>query len=104
MQIWKRWPLAPWMFALHAVPSSLVYLVWLSSGADVERDMIWLWLYFFDLPIALLYEFVEPQYGLQLFFTSVRLGGLQWALVGLGLDALRRFVLRRQTPRGTPNI
>jgi hypothetical protein len=100
----KRWPIATWLFCLHAFLILAVYILWLASSHDVERDMIWLWARIFDFPVATLEDIVNPRYGLPTALTCILIGGLQWALVGLILDLLRRSLIRGASLRDTRNI
>lgn len=66
--------------------------------------MIWLWARLLDFPIVALEDIVNPRYGLPAALTCILIGGLQWALVGLILDLLRRSFGRGASLRGTRNI
>jgi hypothetical protein len=102
--VFKRWPIAFWLFCLHALLILGVYILWLASSHDVERDMIWLWARLLDFPVAALEDIVNPRYGLPAALTCILIGGLPWALVGLILDLLRRSFIRGASLRGTRNI
>jgi hypothetical protein len=100
--ILRRWPITTWLFFVHAAFVLLIYVLWVTNS-DVERGMIWMAVFLFDLPSS--YLFVDRPGSTALFATSaIFIGGLQWALVGAFLDVLRRGFKRRQSRRGTPNI
>jgi hypothetical protein len=102
--VFKRWPIASWLFCLHALLILGIYTLWLASSHDAERNMIWLWARLLDFPVAPLEDIVNPRYGLPAALTCILIGGLQWALVGLILDLLRRSFIRGDSLRGTRNI
>jgi hypothetical protein len=92
--VFRRWPIAAWLFVLHAAFVVLIYLSWATSGS-VERGMIWMTVFLIDLPLS--YLFVDRPGSMGLYGASaIVLGGLQWALVGALLDLLRRALKRRQ--------
>ncbi len=80
----------------------LIYVSW-AANSDVERGMIWMTVFLFDLPSS--YLFIDRP-GLTAVFaiSAIFIGGLQWALVGAFIDLLRRGYRRRQSLRGTQNI
>jgi hypothetical protein len=102
--VFKRWPIAGWLFCLHALLILGVYILWLASSHDGERDMIWIWAALLDLPVAALEDIVKPRFGLPAALTCILIGGLPWVVVGLILDLLRRSLIRRASLRGTQNI
>ena len=102
--VFKRWPIASWLFSLHALLILGVYILWLASSHDVERNMIWLWTRLLDFPIVALVDIINPRYGLPAALTCILIGGLQWAVVGLILDLLRRSIIRGASYHGTRNI
>ena len=99
--VFRRWPIATWLFLVHAVFVALIYILWATSS-DVERGMIWMTVFLFDLPSSLL--FVDlPDAKPLLAISAIFIGGLQWALLGAFLDVLRKGYRRRQSLRGTQN-
>lgn len=95
--VFKRWPIAAWLFLLHAAFVLLIYLQWATSSS-VERGMIWMTVFLVDLPSS--YLFLHRPDSMELYAASaIVIGGLQWALVGALLDMLRRLVRRRQQNR-----
>ena len=87
--VFKRWPIAAWLFVIHAAFVLLIYLQW-AMDSDVERGMIWMTVFILDWPSS--YLFLDRPGKMGLFALSVIIiGGLQWALVGALLDLLRRF-------------
>jgi hypothetical protein len=93
--VFKRWPIAAWLFILHAAFVLLIYVQWAISSS-VERGMIWMTVFLIDLPSS--YLFInQRQDSMSLYaFSAIFIGGVQWALVGALLDLLRRFVRRKQ--------
>lgn len=91
----KRWPIASWLFVLHAAFVLLIYIQW-AMDSDMDRGMIWMTVFILDLPSS--YLFLDrPGPKMELYAASaIVIGGLQWALVGALLDLLRRFVRRKQ--------
>ncbi|MFL6519506.1 MAG: hypothetical protein ACJ8NS_04740 [Chthoniobacterales bacterium] len=102
--VFKRWPIACWLFCLHALLILGVYILWLASSRDVERDMIWLFARLFDFPVSPLEDIVNPRYGFPAAITCILIGGALWALVGLILDLVRRSLMRGASLRGSRNI
>ena len=99
--VFRRWPIAAWLFVVHAAFVLLLYIMW-ATDSSIERGMIWMTVFILDYPSS--YLFVDRPGATELFAISVIfIGGLQWALVGAVLDLLRRFVRRRQSGRGTLN-
>lgn len=99
--VFKRWPIAGGLFVLHAAFVLLIYIQWASSSS-VERGMIWMTVFLIDLPSSYLFLHRPSSMGLYA-VSAVVIGGLQWALVGVLFDLLRRFARRRQSLRETPN-
>ena len=65
----------------------IVYVTWLASYADPERDGIWLLMMFVDFPAIYAYAPIFDGDSTLLLATGAFLcGGLQWALMGMGLD------------------
>lgn len=93
--VFRRWPIASWLFVLHAAFVLLIYLRW-AMDSGVDRGMIWMTVFILDLPSS--YLFLDrPGPRMELYAASaIGIGGLQWALVGALLDLLRRFVSRKQ--------
>ena len=102
--VFKRWPIASWLFCLHALLILGIYVVWLASSHNGERDMIWVSATLLDFPVTALEGMVQSRFGLQAAITCIIIGGLPWALFGLILDLLRRTLVRRVSLRGTQNI
>ena len=101
----RRWPIASWLFVLHTFLVLLVYYVWLTSTEPWgERNMIWLWIYRVDFPISYAYIIVDHAPARVTAIACILIGGVQWSIVGLLLDLLRKKVLRRTSIRGTSNI
>jgi hypothetical protein len=98
--VFKRWPIATWLFVLHAAVVLLVYIQWATSSS-VERGMIWMTVFLLDLPSSYLFLHRPDSIGLYA-VSAVFIGGLQWALVGVLFDLLRRLVRRKQSRRGSP--
>ena len=89
--------------AVHTFLLLLVYIGWVSSSWDIERDMIWLWMVFVDCPIFFAYiRFVDGASGHLFALTSFLIGGAQWALIGACLDLLRRYPARMSPLRRQP--
>jgi hypothetical protein len=87
----RRWPIATGLFVLHAVFVLLVY-IWWATSSSVERGMIWMTVFLLDLPSS--YLFLD---GPTLFpISAVFIGGLQWVLVGMFFDFLRRLLRRKR--------
>ena len=98
----RRWPIATSLFILHAVCVSVIYTSWVTSSS-IERGMVWMTVFLFDLPSS--YLFIDHPGAIGLYACSaIFIGGLQWALIGAFVDMLRRGHQRRQSRRGTPNI
>jgi hypothetical protein len=97
--IWRRWPIAAWLFGLHAAFVAVIYILWATS-TSVERGMIWMTVFLFDLPSSFLFV-VRPMELHAL--SAIFIGGLQWALFGALLDLLRRAYRRRQSLPGKAN-
>lgn len=94
LAVFRRWPIAAWLFVLHAAFVLLIYIQW-AMDSGVDRGMIWMTVFVLDLPSSFL--FVDRPGSMGLYALSVVfIGGLQWALVGALLDFLRRLVKRRQ--------
>ena len=91
--VFKRWPIAAWLFILHAVFVLLIYVQW-AIDTDVDRGMIWMTTFIVDLPSSYLF-FDRPEGTARHVISAIVIGGLQWALVGALLDLLRRFVRRK---------
>jgi len=79
----------------------LIYALWFASH-DIERNMIWLTVWAFDFPIS--YLFVEPASTLLLAVECIVIGGVQWAMIGMGIDLFRRSLPKKRSLRGTQNI
>ena len=99
----RRWPFAAGMFAVHALFVLLLYFAWRSS-TDPEREMMWLWPMVFDFPMSCLYALLEVHSHLVTAFTSIVLGGFEWAVVGSLLDLLRKRFFIKPSVRGQPDI
>jgi hypothetical protein len=100
LAVFKRWPIAAWLFAIHAAFVLLIYIQW-AMDSGVERGMIWMTVFILDLPSS--YLFLDRPGSMWLYAVSaIFIGGLQWALVGALLDLLRRFAKRRQSLHETP--
>ena len=99
--VFKRWPIAAWLFVLHTAFVLLIYVQW-AADTDVERGMIWMTVFLIDLPSSYLY--VQRQHTMWPYaLSAIFLGGLQWALVGVIFDLLRKLVARRQGKVGSKN-
>lgn len=90
--IFKRWPIAAWLFVLHAAFILLIYLLWATSSS-IERGMIWMTPFIIDFPSSYLFVDRPGQVGL-LAASAILIGGLQWVLVGALIDLLRKAVKR----------
>jgi len=55
--------IASWLFCLHGLLILGVYILWLASSHDVERNMIWLWARLLDFPVAALEDIVNHGMG-----------------------------------------
>ena len=98
LTVFRRWPIASWLFVLHAAFIALIYILWATSSS-VERGMIWMTVFILDLPSSYLF-LAERQDSMGLYaLSAIFIGGLQWALVGAVLDLLRRLVRRKQQSR-----
>ena len=98
--VFKRWPIAAWVFVLHAAFVLLIYIQW-AIDSDVERGMIWMTVFLIDLPSSYLNLHLQRQDSMWLYaISAVVIGGLQWALVGALFDLLRRLVRRKQQSGG----
>src|SRR4051794_22345359 len=87
----KRWPFAVVALAIHSLVVIVLYCGWVSPSADIERDMIWLWMVFVDCPIFFGYiRFIHGASGHLFALTALIVGGSQWALVGALCDLLCR--------------
>jgi hypothetical protein len=75
--VFKRLPLAVSLFCLHALLIVGVYILWLASSHDPERNMIWLFARLLDFPVATLEDMINPRYGLAAALTCIVVGGLQ---------------------------
>jgi hypothetical protein len=92
LAIFKRWPIATWLFVLHAALVLVVY-IWWATSSSVDRGMIWMTVFLLDLPSS--YLFLD---GPRLFaISALFIGGLQWALIGAFFDLLRRLLRRGPT-------
>src|SRR3954466_7760451 len=101
----KQWPFAAAAFAIHTLIEMVLYFGWVSSSADIERDMIWLWMVFVDCPIFFGYiRFVDGASGHLFALTALIVGGAQWALVGALCDLLCRAFPDTSSLRGKPHI
>ena len=95
--VFRRWPIASWLFVLHAAFVLLIYIQW-ATDSSVERGMIWMTMFILDWPSSYLFVQRQGSEGL-LAIGVVLIGGLQWALVGAFLDLIRRLVRRRRSLR-----
>ena len=102
--VFKRWPIATLLFCLHTLLILGVYVLWVTSSGDPERNMIWLFARLLDFPVAALEDIINPRYGLPAVFTCIVLGGMLWAFAGFLLDLLRRSISRNGSLRGTRYI
>jgi hypothetical protein len=87
--VFRRWPIASWLFLLHAAFVALIYIWWAASH-DVDRGMFWMTVFLLDLPSSYLF-FHRPNTMGPYAVSAVFIGGLQWAVVGGLLDLLRRI-------------
>lgn len=101
LAVFRRWPIAAWLFVLHAAFVLLIYIQW-AMDSDVDRGMIWMTVFILDLPSSYLFFHRPDAIGLYA-ISAVFIGGLQWALVGVFLDLLRKFAQRKTiAPRNGP--
>jgi hypothetical protein len=98
----RLWPLASWLLALHTALVLLVYFLSLAPARGGDRYGLWFFLGMFDFPVSFLFPDLPSDALTAL--TWILVGGLQWSLVGLILDLVRKSVLRRAALRGTRNI
>jgi hypothetical protein len=96
----RRWPIAVWLFVVHAAFVLLIYILW-ATDSSIERGMIWMTVFILDLPSSYLFVDRPGSTGL-LAASALFIGGAQWALVGAFFDLLRRLYKRRQSLAGTP--
>ena len=97
--VFRRWPIASWLFVLHAAFVLAIYVMW-ATDSSVERGMIWMTVFILDWPSSYLFVDRPGATGL-LAISAIFIGGLQWALVGALCDLLRRLVRRKQQSRNT---
>lgn len=97
----RRWPVATWLFALHATFVLFIYILWATSSS-IERGMIWMTVFLIDLPSSFLFVDRPGSTGL-LAVSAIFIGGLQWTLVGAFFDVIRRAIRRKQALRETQN-
>src|SRR5687767_3528868 len=92
--LFKRWPIASWLFGLHAAFVAVIYIQW-AIDSSIERGMIWMMVFILDWPSS--YLFVDRPGSIGLYAASaILIGGLQWSLLGALLDLLRRLVKSRR--------
>ena len=90
----RRWPIAAWLFVVHAVFVLSIYIMW-AADSSLERGMIWMTVFILDWPSS--YLFLDPPGRTPLLaISAILIGGLQLAMVGALFDLLRRLVRRRQ--------
>lgn len=101
----RRWPIASSLFVLHTLVVAAIYVMWLSSWKDPERDMIWLVMIFVDFPAIYAYDPLLSYLSIPVLPAgSVLFGGLQWLLVGVIFDLALRSSIRKHGLRSSTNI
>ena len=93
LAVFKRWPIATWLFVLHAAFVLLIYIQW-AMDSGVDRGMIWMTVFLLDLPSSYLFFHRPDAIGLYA-VSAVFIGGLQWAIVGAIFDLLRKLAKRK---------
>jgi hypothetical protein len=51
--IFRRWPIASWLFVVHATFVLLIYIQW-AADSSIERGMIWMTVFLIDRPSSYL--------------------------------------------------
>lgn len=98
LAVFKRWPIATGLFLLHAAFVLLIYIQW-ATDSSTERGMIWMTTFILDWPSS--YLFIHRPGATELLaISTIVIGGLQWALIGVFFDLLRRLAERAQSRRG----
>jgi hypothetical protein len=100
----RRWPIASWLFVIHAFIVLAFYVWWLLSAANPYNDMGWLIMAFVDFPIFFAYlPLVNHASGHLFALVAIVFGGVEWALIGLVFDLAWRSISRKPVLRGTKN-
>ena len=96
LAVLRRWPIAMWLFALHAIFVVLIYVLWTTSSS-IERGMIWMSVFLIDLPSSYLsFQLDRPGSTGLLALSAILIGGLQWALIGAIFDLIRKAIRRNR--------